>query len=58
MVKIVAIGFERQDIAEFLFDHIADHALGLWPEHVERGVLSLESDLLEEQQPTCGSFRE
>ena len=42
---------EGQDVAELLLDHVADRALGLGAEHVERRVLAGVGDLLQRKQP-------
>ena len=43
---------EREQVAQLLLDHVADHALGLGPEHVERVGLDLGvGGLLQRQQP-------
>ncbi len=42
---------ERQQVAELLLDHVADHALGLRAEHVERiGLVRLVRGALQRQQ--------
>ena len=43
---------EGQQVAEFLLDHVADHALGLRAEHVERiGLVGFVCASLQGQQP-------
>ena len=42
---------ERQEVAELLLDHVADHALGLGAQHVERiGLDLVVSGALQGQQ--------
>ena len=43
---------EGQQVAELLLDHVADHALGLGAQHVERiGLVGLVGGALQRQQP-------